>query len=252
MTPEQLQAVFPSLSADKAREILPGLEETCRRYDILTKKRVAAFLGQIGAESGAFRYTEEIASGDAYEGNASLGNTQPGDGRRFKGRGYIQLTGRINYRRAGNALGLDLEGNPTQAAKQPAAWLVSGWFWRQGSARGDLNRFADVATDPVTLSAADKQRWDSKRAQLAGQGKGVRAFDRTPRGFDLITLGVNGAFNSKAERDEIFDRAMQVLPENPITGGGVGGGLLLNLALVGGLYVAVQAIRGQPAFGVKF
>jgi predicted chitinase len=245
MTPEQLQAVFPSLSLDKAREILPGLEQTCRRFDILSKKRVAAFLGQIGMESGAFRYTEEIASGDAYEGRKELGNTQPGDGRRFKGRGYIQLTGRVNYRRAGQALGLDLEGNPPQAAQQPAAWLVSGWYWRNGSARGDLNRFADVANDPVTLSATDKQRWDNKRAQLGGQGRGTRAFDRMPRGFDMITLGVNGGFNGKAERDEIFDRAMQVLPENPITGGG---GLLMNLALVGGIFVAVQAIRGQPVF----
>ena len=245
MTPEQLQAVFPSLPLAKAQEILPGLEQTCRRFDILSKKRVAAFLGQIGMESGAFRYTEENASGDTYEGRGELGNTQPGDGRRFKGRGYIQLTGRANYRKAGQALGLDLENSPLQAAQQPAAWLVSGWYWRHGSARGDLNQFADVANDPVTLSATDRQRWENKRAQLAGQGRGVRAFDRTPRGFDMITLGVNGGFNGKAERDEIFDRAMQVLPENPIAGGG---SLLMNLALIGGIFVVVQAVRGRPVF----
>jgi putative chitinase len=86
------------------------------------------------------RQFEEQASGAAYEGKRILGNTHPGDGRRYKGRGPIQLTGRDNYRRAGRALGLDLEGNPTMAAEPRVGFRTAGWFWTSK----DLNRFADA------------------------------------------------------------------------------------------------------------
>ena len=57
-------------------------------------------------------WMEEIASGSAYEGRSDLGNTQPGDGVRFKGRGYVQITGRTNYQKYSSILGFDLTGNP--------------------------------------------------------------------------------------------------------------------------------------------
>jgi putative chitinase len=75
---------------------------------ITTPLRQAHFLAQLGHESGELRYTEELASGDAYEGRRDLGNTVPGDGRRFKGRGLIQLTGRANYQAYGDAVGRNL------------------------------------------------------------------------------------------------------------------------------------------------
>jgi predicted chitinase len=222
VTPEQLKEIMPSMPLERARTMLPAIVETCQRWSITSKVQVAAFLAQLGAETGAFRYLEELASGDAYEGRSDLGNTQAGDGRRYKGRGWIQLTGRANYRRAGADLGLDLEANPAQVATPRVAGLVSGWFWRKGSARGDLNELAKNATSSITLGPRDTERWNNKRAALAREGKDVSAFSRAPRGFDLITLGVNGGFNGKPERDEIFDRAMRVLPENPLDDGSAG------------------------------
>src|SRR5690606_11129687 len=107
---------------------------------INTKQRQAMFLAQLGHESGGLRYMEEIASGAAYEGRRDLGNTQPGDGTRYKGRGPIQLTGRANYREAGRALGLDLEGNPQQASSPEVGFRVAAWYW---NSRG-LNQHADA------------------------------------------------------------------------------------------------------------
>ena len=218
MTPEQLKEIMPSMPLERARTMLPAIVETCQRFGITSKLQVAAFLAQTGHESGAYRYLEEIASGDAYEGRADLGNTQPGDGRRYKGRGWIQLTGRNNYRRAGADLGMDLEGNPEQVAQPRVAGLVSGWFWRKGSARGDLNELARNGPNPIALNARDTERWNNKKAALAREGKDVTAFNRQPRGFDLVTLGVNGGFNGKPDRDAIYDRALRFLPENPLEG----------------------------------
>ncbi len=111
-----------------------------RRID--TPLRQSQFLAQIGHESGELRYTEEIASGDAYEGRADLGNTQPGDGPRFKGRGLIQLTGRANYKAYGDAIGIDLldaDGCRRVATDPNLAVDVACWFWET---RG-LNALAD-------------------------------------------------------------------------------------------------------------
>ena len=73
------------------------------------------FMAQCSHECAHFKTMEEYASGADYEGRSDLGNNQPGDGRRFKGRGYIQLTGRANYRTVGRAIGVDLENNPKKA-----------------------------------------------------------------------------------------------------------------------------------------
>lgn len=72
----------------------------------------------------------ESASGQAYEGRANLGNTQPGDGPRFKGRSYIQLTGRANYRYFGNKLGVDLETNPDLALRPDIAARIAAEYWK--------------------------------------------------------------------------------------------------------------------------
>ncbi len=112
--------------------------------------RQAHFLAQVGHESGELRYTEEIASGDAYEGRTDLGNTQPGDGRKFKGRGLIQLTGRANYAAYGDAIGVNLvDGdNYRQVATDPdLAVDVACWFWQTHG----LNALADQ-DDVLTIT----------------------------------------------------------------------------------------------------
>jgi putative chitinase len=141
LTLAELRAIMPHLSEAKAREYLHHLNEAMREARILeTVGRLAAFLAQLAFESGELRWMEEIASGDDYEGRARLGNTQPGDGRRYKGRGPIQLTGRANYRAAGEALDLDLEGNPTQVALPSVGFRVAGWYWTSR----DINDLADA------------------------------------------------------------------------------------------------------------
>jgi len=107
-----------------------------------TTLRKTHFLAQVGHESGELRYCEEIASGDAYEGRKDLGNVEPGDGRRFKGRGLIQLTGRANYAAYSQARGIDYttnDGAKLLASDPETAVDVACWFW----ATHNLNTLAD-------------------------------------------------------------------------------------------------------------
>jgi len=90
---------------------------------------LAAFMGQCAHESAKFTTTKEFSSGQQYEGRADLGNTQPGDGVKYKGRGFIQITGRANYTAAGKALGIDLVNRPELAERPDIATKVSIWYW---------------------------------------------------------------------------------------------------------------------------
>lgn len=139
LTAPILTATMPTLRQDKAIAYLPHLASAADRYAITAAPRLAAFLGQLAHESGGLIYWEEIASGAAYEGRADLGNTHPGDGRRYKGRGPIQITGRANYRKAGAELEIDLEGHPEQAATPAIGCLIAAWYW----ADHRLNQLAD-------------------------------------------------------------------------------------------------------------
>lgn len=113
----------------RAREEAPRAEAAMIAHQITGQAQARAFLAQVLHESVGLRFFEEIASGEAYEGRADLGNTHPGDGRRYKGRGPIQLTGRANYRRYGQLLGLDLEGHPELAARHDVGWKIAAAFW---------------------------------------------------------------------------------------------------------------------------
>jgi putative chitinase len=141
LTDEQLAKIMPRIDADKRAECLPHLLSAMKEHQIdVAKRRVAMFLAQLAHESGELRWLEEIASGEAYEGRKDLGNVNHGDGKRYKGRGPIQLTGRSNYRAAGAALGLDLEDNPWKVALPEVGFRVAGWYW---TTRG-LNALSDA------------------------------------------------------------------------------------------------------------
>lgn len=103
-------------------------------------RRQAHFLAQIAHESDGFRTAVEYANGAAYEGREDLGNIHAGDGRRYKGRGLVQLTGRANYAEFGRELGVDLVGNPDLAAKFPYAALTAALYWRKRT----INGYADA------------------------------------------------------------------------------------------------------------
>lgn len=132
-----IMAVAPRFSGSKAEtqrrivgEISAILAATLDAYAINTKLRIAHFMAQVTHECAGFRTTEEFASGAAYEGRADLGNTQKGDGRRYKGRGLIQLTGRANYRNIGKKLNLPLEEQPELAAEPAISLKIACEYWK--------------------------------------------------------------------------------------------------------------------------
>lgn len=135
-------------SADRAPDLATCAARWFDEYGIMNSElRLAHFLAQLIHESGSFRYMEEIASGKAYEGRKDLGNTQAGDGMRYKGRGPIQITGRTNYRRFGRKIGIDIESNPVIAAVPSIGLQLALEYWKDRS----LNALAD-ADDVVSIT----------------------------------------------------------------------------------------------------
>ena len=154
----------PTVTQDNANKYGAPLLAIANRYSITTPLRLAHFLAHLLHESGSLKYTEELASGAAYEGRKDLGNTLKGDGRRFKGRGLIQVSGRLNYRRYAQFSGIDVIARPEALAELPASVDSAGWFWRHGN--GDCNNAADkdnlLAVTRIinggTRGYADRQR----------------------------------------------------------------------------------------------
>lgn len=139
----KLQAIMAESSLAQTNRYFSALSTAMAANQINTPLRTAHFLAQVGHESGDLRYSEEIATGEAYEGRADLGNTQPGDGARFKGRGLIQLTGRSNYTRYGAARKRDFvtgANNLLLSSDANLAVDVSCWFWTEHG----LNEKADA------------------------------------------------------------------------------------------------------------
>lgn len=132
LTIEILQA-GTGCSATAAAKWLPAIQAACDKFQINTRLRVAAFLSQIGHESGHLVYVREIwgptPAQRGYEGRSDLGNTQPGDGFLFRGRGLIQITGRANYAAMGKALGLPLMAHPELLEQPDNAAMSAGQFW---------------------------------------------------------------------------------------------------------------------------
>jgi predicted chitinase len=129
-----------TLSRSKAEAYLGPMEKAMTKYEITSEMRSRMWLAQCGHESLSLLYFEEIASGSAYEGRKDLGNTSPGDGVKYKGRGPIQITGKYNYQKAQDSLGIPLVTKPELAADPfGAAFDISAWWWYANG----LNPLAD-------------------------------------------------------------------------------------------------------------
>lgn len=171
---QQLLQILPNAGRN-AGVFVPALNTAMNRYGIVGSQRAAAFIAQVGHESGQLRYVREIwgptAQQAGYEGRADLGNTVKGDGYKYRGRGLIQITGRTNNAACGEALGLDLINKPELLELPQHAAMSAAWFW---STRG-LNTLAD-------------------------QGEFVK-----------ITRRINGGVNGLADRKALYEKALKVL-----------------------------------------
>lgn len=137
--PSELRLVVRRCPEAKLFEYSMALSRAFDEAEATSVTRASAMLAQLAHETDDFRALEEYASGEAYEGRMVLGNTQQGDGRRFKGRGFIQLTGRANYTSFGAELGVDLVEHPQLAAEPVTAARIAAAYWRRHS----LNMFVD-------------------------------------------------------------------------------------------------------------
>ena len=198
ITTQQLLQILPN-AGQVAGVFIPVLNTAMSRYQIIGTKRIAAFIAQVGHESGQLtrlaenlnysvdalrrnwpsRFDVELASAVARKpeqianiayGNR-MGNTAPGDGWKYRGRGLIQITGKNNYRACGEALGLDLIAQPELLERPQHACMSAAWFW----ANNGLNTLADA-------------------------GK-----------FDAITQRINGGHNGAVDRQELYARSLKVL-----------------------------------------
>ena len=168
-------ALFRKFGAgpERAAELAVCANVYFPKYGVMDSPlRLAHFMAQLVHESGGFRYMEEIASGQAYEGRADLGNVQAGDGKRYKGRGPIQITGRANYRQYGRAIGIDIESHPEIAAVPSIGLHLALEYWESKK----LNALADD-DDVLTITRrinGGTNGLDDRRAQLV-KAKGLLA-----------------------------------------------------------------------------
>ncbi|HTD89216.1 MAG TPA: peptidoglycan-binding protein, partial [Burkholderiales bacterium] len=160
--------------AERQTTILAAVGEmlapTLQDYDVTTRFRIAHFLGQTCHESAGFRTTEEFATGDAYEGRADLGNTQKGDGRRYKGRGLLQLTGRANYRALGKVLKVDLENQPERAAEPVLSLRIALEYWKSHKINAACDRDDLIAVTRLVnggTNGLEERRGYTSRAKTA-------------------------------------------------------------------------------------
>ena len=172
ITRQQLMRAVPELYFSRVDEFVASFNMWAIPFGIDNPKRIVHYLAQVFQESGKLRYVEEIASGAQYEGRKDLGNTQKGDGVRFKGRGYIQLTGRANYAKF-NGCDLCTEDvilHTEKVAEFPLNQIASMWFWQQHG----LNELAD--RDDGGLIGEDIVRQITKRVNGGTNGLSERKF----------------------------------------------------------------------------
>lgn len=178
LTNEHLKKIYPQSTEANRQKYLPYLNYYAVMYEVNTFERWCAFLAQIGHESGQLYYVEELASGIAYEGRKSLGNNVKGDGKKYKGRGLIQVTGRANYMAFDKwvtnvPIGTDFVENPELLKEAQYAVLSAFWYWDANK----LNRYCNLKEED----------------------------------FKNLTKAINGGYNGYAYRVLIWNKAKEVL-----------------------------------------
>jgi predicted chitinase len=171
---------FHGLPPARAKELNSGLNKALRQAGCTTVKRAAMFCAQVGEESISLTAPTERGTGAEYEGRVDLGNTHPGDGVRFKGRSFIQVTGRLHYRefsRWAHAKGLApsktyFVDHPARLATDKYVWLGTVWYW---TVARHMNSFADAG--------------DIEKATRAVNGGLNGLSDRTHRYHVCLGLG---------------------------------------------------------------
>lgn len=134
-TVDKVAQLFPDSARENIEKYLPAILDALAEQGIDDPEMALYAISTIAVESSNFEPINEFASGEAYNGRSDLGNTQPGDGPRYKGRGFIQLTGRANYTKYGEELGIDLVNNPELANDPTNAARIMALFLKNGEGR---------------------------------------------------------------------------------------------------------------------
>lgn len=171
-----LRRVVPTLTVPEAKRLARDLGQAMVDHDITTSRRAAAFVAQVAHESGGFRYRTELwgptPAQRGYEGRRDLGNVSAGDGSRFRGRGYIQITGRANYTAAAKGMKLDAVDHPELLATHKYAARSAAWWWKSHGCNELADRGDFVALtrriNGGTNGLADRQRYH-RRARPLGR-----------------------------------------------------------------------------------
>lgn len=174
ITKEMLKKIAPNSKDAIISALVEPLNEHLPKYGVDTHLRVTHFLSQASHETAGFKTLEEYASGQAYEARKDLGNTQPGDGKKYKGRGIFQLTGRANYNTFGKKIGKDLEGNPHLAGDAETSVLIA------------------------------LEYWNNKKLSLLADKDDVTA----------ITKKINGGLNGIEDRKKYLAKAKKIIPQD--------------------------------------
>ena len=164
------------LPAVRAQDWHPHLLSACVEFEIVGPVRIAAFLAQVGHESGGFVHTREIwgptPAQQRYEGRADLGNTNIGDGSRFRGRGLIQITGRHNYTAVARGLAIDCVNQPELLEQPRNAARSAAWWWANNGCNeiadtGDFTRLTRRINGGINGLDDRLQRWEAAKGALA-------------------------------------------------------------------------------------
>jgi putative chitinase len=191
ITSQQLKQIVPNIKTANLTIYTDAINAAFPKYDITTPERIRCFIAQIAHESASFNAVREYASGEAYEGRKDLGNINPGDGVKFKGRGLIQVTGRANYKSCSLSIFKDetLIKRP-ELLEQPKYAVESAcWYWKS-------RRLNEICDNPDT--------WTHTVTKKDGT---VHTYTK----FQQLTRCINGGLNGYSERLAFYQRAKQVI-----------------------------------------